>query len=441
MTTIREKPVPTYRKHKQSGKAIVTLTDGAGGRRDVLLGIWRSKESRLAYARVIAEWEARDRSLSTATMLDVTVAELIDRYWPHCERHYRRADGVQSREVLDYVYSLRPVDYLYGNLAAKDFGPLELQAVRQLMVKGYKHPKFGDMPALARGVINQRVARICRVWKWGVANKLVPGSVLVELKAVDGLQRGRSDARETDPVLPVPRSIVEETLPHMRPMTADMVRLQLETGCRSGELVIIRACDIDMTGDVWLYRPTQHKTLHRGHGRVVPIGPKGQQIIRRYLKLDTAAYLFSPADCVAKHQEEKRAKRKSPVQLSQVCRKKRKPKRKPRARYSIDTYGNAIDRACAKAWPPPEHLRPRAGESIKACLSRLTEEEHVELKAWHKSHSWHPHQLRHTRAAEVKRECGLDVARAVLGHRSPQMAEHYAGLDMATAAAAMKRLG
>ena len=30
--------VPSYRLHKQSGQAVVTLPDGLGGRRDVLLG-------------------------------------------------------------------------------------------------------------------------------------------------------------------------------------------------------------------------------------------------------------------------------------------------------------------------------------------------------------------------------------------------------------------
>jgi hypothetical protein len=49
--------VPTYRQHTQSGQAIVTLPDGLGGRKDVLLGKYGTKESRTAYARVIAEWE------------------------------------------------------------------------------------------------------------------------------------------------------------------------------------------------------------------------------------------------------------------------------------------------------------------------------------------------------------------------------------------------
>ena len=65
----------------------------------------------------------------------------------------------------------------------------------------------------------------------------------------------------------------------------------------------------------------------------------------------------------------------------------------------------------------------------------------TQLKAWQKAHRWHPHQLRHTRAMELKREAGLDVARAVLGHRSPIITEHYATLDVAKAAEVMARIG
>jgi hypothetical protein len=50
--------IPSYRHHKQSGQAIVTLPDGLGGRHDVLLGKYGTPESRDEYARVIAEWEA-----------------------------------------------------------------------------------------------------------------------------------------------------------------------------------------------------------------------------------------------------------------------------------------------------------------------------------------------------------------------------------------------
>jgi hypothetical protein len=60
---VTEKPVPAYRKHKQSGQAIVTLTNGLRSRRDVLLGKFGTKASRQEYARVIAEWESSGRQL------------------------------------------------------------------------------------------------------------------------------------------------------------------------------------------------------------------------------------------------------------------------------------------------------------------------------------------------------------------------------------------
>ena len=54
--------IPSYRRHRQSGQAIVTLTDSFGNRRDVLLGTYGTVASRQVYARVIAEWEASERS-------------------------------------------------------------------------------------------------------------------------------------------------------------------------------------------------------------------------------------------------------------------------------------------------------------------------------------------------------------------------------------------
>src|SRR5262249_34296704 len=149
----------------------------------------------------------------------------------------------------------------------------------------------------------------------------------------------------SEPVKPVPRAVVEATLPILRPMLADMVRLQLETGMRPGELVVTRGCDLDMTGKVWLYRPHRHKTQRHGHQRIIAIGPKGQSIIRQHLKPSVEAYLFSPADAVAEFRAQQRRERKSKVQPSQVDRRKRRPKKKPGERYNPQSYGHAITEA------------------------------------------------------------------------------------------------
>jgi hypothetical protein len=66
--------VPSYRQHKQSGQAIVSLPDGLGGRKDVLLGRFATRESREEYARVIAEWEAAGRCLPhSVASADLTI--------------------------------------------------------------------------------------------------------------------------------------------------------------------------------------------------------------------------------------------------------------------------------------------------------------------------------------------------------------------------------
>jgi hypothetical protein len=53
----RRLTVPAYRLHKQSGQAIVTLTDALGNRRDVLLGKYESPASRAEYAG--SSWNGR----------------------------------------------------------------------------------------------------------------------------------------------------------------------------------------------------------------------------------------------------------------------------------------------------------------------------------------------------------------------------------------------
>lgn len=248
--------------------------------------------------------------------------------------------------------------------------------------------------------------------------------------AVSGLQRGRSQARETAPVQPVPLTFVEVVLPFLRPQLADMVRLQLLTGMRPGELVRMRALDVDMTGKVWLYRPGSdqgqegaHKTAHHGHQRIIPIGPRGQEIVRRNLKTAISAFLFSPREVVEELHAERRQKRKTKVQPSQLRRKrKREPARAPGDRYAVDAYGKAIARACKKADEAAHEQDPSIPKEQKIIPP------------------WHPHQLRHTRATEIRREAGLDTARALLGHRSPKVTEVYAELDLGKACE-MEKMG
>jgi integrase len=348
----------------------------------------------------------------------------------HAEQHYRRPDGTQTTEVREYARAFGPLRRHYGRTPARDFGPLAFKAVRNEMVEA----------GLARKVVNQRAGRVRRLFKWAVENERVPPSVFEALRAVAGLQAGRTEARETEPVGPVSQEVVEATLAHANPHVAAMVRVQLLTGARPGEVCVMRACDIDMGGPIWLYRPGsdrgqvgQHKTAHHGHQRIIPLGPQAQEVIRPFLKLDTRAYLFSPREAMEEVRAERRRKRKARVQPSQQYRRVAKPKRGPGERYTTSAYSHAVEKACGRAFPPPKPLGRRDGEAAASWLERLTPEEKEQLAAWKRQHTWHPNQLRHTRATDIRRRYGLEAAQVILGHAKADVTQLYAERNLTLA--------
>ena len=196
-----------------------------------------------------------------------------------------------------------------------------------------------------------------------------------------------------------------------------------------------RPVDVDTSGKVWLYRPTRHKTAHFGHSRVVPIGPRGQAVLRPFLRRPLDAYSFSPAETREQHNAEKRARRKSKVQPSQVDRSKPTPQKPPGERYDTRAYYQAVQYAISAA------NRARREETRRRLGPRATKKQVREALAKVEIPRWHPHQLRHTAATLIRKQLGLDAARALLGQRSLAIADTYAELDQAVAIDAAKKLG
>jgi integrase len=416
---------PSYRLHRQSGQAIVTLSDGMGGRRDVLLGPHDSPQSREKYYRVLAEYRANGCALaaaSTPAENPLSVAELLLLFWRWAEKHYRHADATPTSELDDYRLSLRPLRELYALTPAAEFGPGCLKAVRDAMLRQpvtrkvkIRYPETGKVRrevkvlrvGLARKLINQRIGRIGRVFKWAVAEEFVPPTVLEGLRAVRGLQAGRTDAREGAPVLPVPEAFVEAVLPLASAQVAAMIRLQTLTGMRPGETCRMRTIDIDMTGAEWTYKPPRHKTAWRGKPRVIPLGPRAREILRPWLRLGVEEFLFQPREVMADFRARQRLARKSAVQPSQQRRRKRRPKKTPGNHYTPRSYGYAIERACKKAAVPP----------------------------------WNPNQLRHNYATEVRRRFGLEAAQVAMGHSKADVTQVYAERDQALAERVAREIG
>lgn len=404
----RKKAIPSYLRHAASNQAYVKIRRPDGSRQTIYLGIWDSPESKAEYARLIGQDSPPPQENSSPTVAPtscITIGELILRFLKHAEKYYCKPDGTQTSEVNNFRLSLRPLRFLYGDLAADEFGPKCLKAVRELMVKGYTHPDYGEMQPGTRKEINHRINRIRQVFKWAVGEEIIPVTVHQALTVVPGLKAGRSDAKESDPVLPVSWKDVEKTLVHLNPVVAAMVRFQWHTGCRPGEACSIRASEIDRTGEVWFYKPASHKLSYRGKARVIAVGKQGQAVLEPYLERE--GYLFSPAHAVELMNAEKRSMRKTPVQPSQQNRKKQSPKRKPGECYDVIAYGRAIARACDLA-------------GIK---------------------KWAPNQLRHSFATRVRQTLGLEAAQVALGHAQASITQVYAERDTALASKVAEAMG
>jgi integrase len=435
-TSIRQ---PSYRKHKPSGQAVVTL-----GGKDIYLGRYGTEASRVKYDRIVAEWLANGRRLPTSVAL--SIVEVIKPFWAWVEMHYRKLDGTQTSEVAEYRYSLRPINHLFGTTSAAEFGPLKFKAVRQLMIDGYEHPKYGHQKPLCRGVINHRMERIKRMFRWATENELVPPSIYHGLLAVRGLQHGRTKARETEPVRPVPEARINAIRPFVSAPVEAIIDLQLLTGARPGEICTMRACDLDTSRRIWIYIPESHKTQHHGHRREIYLGPHAQEIVKPFLKTSLQAYLFSPQDAEAERLRVMREKRKTKVQPSQFNRKKKKPKKLPGDHYDVAAYRRAVAYACLRAFPLPHDLAPRIKpdgkrETAKVWQARLTSEEKTAIRAWKREHSWHPHQLRHNAATNLRKEFGVEVARIILGHATAFTTEIYAEADRRQAMEVIGKIG
>ena len=398
---------PSYRRHKARNSAVVTI-DG----RNHYLGAYGSPESHEKYARLIAEWRIHSRKPTPTTGPGrpdptLSVNELILAYFGHVQTYYIK-DGRPTSEQDNIRQALRFLRKTFGTTPASEFGPLALKVVRQSMIEAGR----------SRRLINQDVHRIRAMFRWGAGEELYPGESLAALGAVTALEKGRSDAKELPPIRPVEEATVLATLPHLSPQVAAMVRLQLLTASRPGEVCSIRPRDVVRSDSGWVYRPESHKTEHHGRERVIVLGPRAQAVLAPWLDRGSEDHCFCPAEVVAERGTPGRGKAARP---------------KRGGKYTRHSYRVAVGRACDRAFPHPTIFKKRG--------VALTEEQAADLAAWRKAHRWHPHQLRHTRATEIRKRFDVEAAQVILGHSKPDTTLVYAERDLARAWDVMREIG
>jgi integrase len=372
-SVLHHKPTDTDRVRYWAGDERVEVT----------LGKHDSPEAREKYARLLAELAAAQPRRRAGQAL--TCAALIADYTLFAQTYHEPRQLGRIRRALQGVLDL------YASTPAAAFGPVALETVLARFVAG----------GLARPYVNNLMHCVRGCWSWGVRKELVPPACYEALLHVPALRRGKTTAREPDPVLNVEWAVVEKTLPHLLPQTAAMVRLQTYTGCRPGEVCALRPCDVEQdllvvdNVKIWVYTPATHKTAHRGRTRKAALGPNAQAVLAPYLERDPSLWCFSPREAVAEWMEAHgRAYRPGRT-------------RQPGLRYLVSSYDHAVRTACARA-------------GVVA---------------------WHPHQLRHLAATVVEEVTDEEEARALLGHAGLAQTRRYAHADLLKAAKVAALLG
>lgn len=377
--------VPKLHRHAK-GSAFIKV-DG----RQIWLGRWGDPATKEKYDLAIAKWLTNGRRMPAADpQVDeaVTVSMVLADFLRSIEARYGRADDQAYKAVVKLLRKL------YGSTPAAAFGPRAFRVVRAEMVRlGW-----------SRRYCNKQAMRLRRIFRWAVAEELVPADIPAKLAAVDPLKRG--EATDKAPVKPVTRQHIRIIRRLVPLQVRALIDLQLLTGARADELVRLRATDITAKGEVWTAALAAHKTAHHGKARTLYFGPRAQRVLARFMvpgrPLD--AHLFSPREAfaAAKAKGAKGARRENQKPNA------KKSEREIGLHYTTDSYRRAIHAACTAAKIPV----------------------------------WGPHRLRHNAATVLRREFGIEAAQVILGHAiGSNITEIYAEKNESEAKRIIRKIG
>ncbi len=250
---------PAYQYHI-SGQAKVRL-----GYTDFYLGKHGTPESYARYYALLAEYNANGkqapekvspgnledetRLAETAILVKHVIADFRHRELPrHSGGHHNRFDNL-----------LKLLDEKHGDDEADSFGPRRLEALRDGFLKKGNCRKYANM----------KTRFVVRIIKHGVARELVSPDRIVALEALPPLRKGQ--AKDNPKRAAANLNDVKATLPHLCETVVAMVRIQIAKAMRPSELFKMTPGMIDRSGDVWFYRPVEHKTADHGVVKAVPI--------------------------------------------------------------------------------------------------------------------------------------------------------------------------
>lgn len=285
------------RRRKDEPPPLLRHPDGRGysydDRKPIYFGPFEAPETKRRHARFQQEWLKKHQTQAEPAFVAKaggTVNALAAAYIGHCKTYYRRTDGSNTDEFRHNRDLWLRFSAEYGEYLADHFSREDLVEFRRRLIAEGK----------ARKTVNKYVGRIKRGFIWGEGEGVVSEATVASLERLRDLPKGRSEARETEPVTPVKlRDIVAaiRQLPtSRRAVVRAMVRVQYYAGCRPRELCRMTVGEISTAGiatikgqavrvpGVWIFQPAQHKNLSRGVDLAYVLGPRARDAIAPYLE-------------------------------------------------------------------------------------------------------------------------------------------------------------
>ncbi len=277
----RRKP-PGMLKHS-SGQARV-IVDGVAH----FFGKWGTPGAHTRYAEVLKLWhnggeiapgrirDVTDAPLQSIASLTVTYSDWIDN-----SRLYQK-DGKPTTQRGIIRVALKELNQFAGATPAAKFTSRVLVAHRDVL-------RAREDDLTPQGV-NRKIGLIKQVVAWAAERGLMPETNAAVIRAVQPLRAGPRTRRQ-----PVPLEDLRKTLPLLKPVIADMARLQYLLACRPGEICSMRWCDIDVPEDrvaPWRYVVRGAKTEHHGHETVYFANERAKEVMRRHMRLPQSSFVF-----------------------------------------------------------------------------------------------------------------------------------------------------
>lgn len=374
---------PKYCRHKATGQGYARVAGKC-----VYLGPWNTEDSKERYRRLLIELLEGGGKRPQRPASPATVREAVDGYLAAMRAEWGEGEK-GDRHLVRLRHALDVVTGLFGSTPLAGFGVGQLETVRGEMVRR----------DWSRKHVNEQVNVVRRCWRWLTLRGHTPPGVTERMAALEHLRAGRCQAREAERREPPSAEVLARVLARLsrtNPLVAALVRVQLLSGARTGELLSLTPGQLDRSGEVWVYRPRQHKNLHRGKGRAVPLPPEAVGHLLPLLEgLADGDVVFSPRRAVLLRP---RTTAHPPGWRSRPGGPGPRP---PAERYTSYTYAQCVGRACRA-----EGVEP-----------------------------FRPYALRHLAITRWAETLGVEEARLLAGHSTARMTSHYVHTDAAKVAA------